>query len=56
MPRWEYKIADMSKLEKEVADLNQLGARVVMALLPHGRQRNRSVTDAGGQRRRGVVG
>jgi hypothetical protein len=26
MSRWEYKIADMSKLEKQVADLNELGA------------------------------
>jgi hypothetical protein len=26
MSRWEYKIADMTKLEKEVSDLNRLGA------------------------------
>jgi hypothetical protein len=26
MSRWEYKIADMTKLEKETGELNRLGA------------------------------
>jgi hypothetical protein len=26
MSRWEYKIADMTKLEKEIGELNLLGA------------------------------
>jgi hypothetical protein len=26
MARWEYKIADLTKVEKDISDLNRLGA------------------------------